>query len=224
MARFALALAAVAALLPAAAALEVAPAPSAAGAAPSQPGAVKPEDGAAPAGAGTAGSTGGTPAPGVERAPGTLPPANPPVPMPSSTAKPKPPEKPLPRAAVLEEIAGTVRQIDRTAHKIEIETPVGPVTLTMDRNTLVYTPAGLGTVLDLSPGLHVRAGRNADLLAYWIGVRASPRSAKAPSTPGQGAGPGGGSGAPPEGGAPTPGPGSTVGPGSVSPGPGGPPR
>ncbi|BDG06403.1 hypothetical protein [Anaeromyxobacter oryzae] len=133
---------------------------------------------------------------------------------------------PLPRAAVLEDVAGTVHAIDRVAHRIEIDTPSGPVGLALDRNTLVYGPNGLVTTLAIQPGSQVRAGRNADFVAYWIAVRA-PRPAAPASTPDQGTGPGGGSGAPAE---PNSGPAgttsvppSTVGPGSATPGSSSPP-
>jgi hypothetical protein len=61
---------------------------------------------------------------------------------------------------------------------------------------MVYTPAGLGTVLDVKPGAQVRAGKNAKGVAFWIQVRADGPAAGA--TPGQGTGPGGGSGPPSE--------------------------
>ncbi|ACL65740.1 conserved hypothetical protein [Anaeromyxobacter dehalogenans 2CP-1] len=138
------------------------------------------------------------------------------------------PAKPLPRASVLEEVVGTVKEVDRAHHRLTIDAAAGPVTLTIDRNTLVYGPAGLTTVLDVVAGASVRAGRNADDLAYWVTVRGPQRP---PSTPAQGTGPGGG-GPPPagEGGAPAPtapppgpAPGSTS-PGPPSPPPGGPGR
>ncbi len=88
--------------------------------------------------------------------------------------------KAIPRGAVLEEVIGTVREVDRAQHRITIETAAGVVTLSLDRNTLVYGPGGLGTVLDLAPGSPVRAGRNADMKAYWVTVRA-PRGARRPA-------------------------------------------
>jgi hypothetical protein len=105
-------------------------------------------------------------------------------------------EKPvLARGAVLEEVSGTVRDIDRKAYKVEVDTGSGPVTLSLDRNTMVYTAGGLATVLDVKPGTQIRAGRNADFLAYWVQVR-SPAKQEPPSTPGQGTGPAGGASAP----------------------------
>ncbi|HUL60089.1 MAG TPA: hypothetical protein VLU43_12470 [Anaeromyxobacteraceae bacterium] len=81
-------------------------------------------------------------------------------------------KKPLPREAALDEVAGTIRSIDWRRHRVTVETQAGPVELTVDRNTLVYVSRGLGTPLDLSPGTAIRAGRNADALAYWIAVHA----------------------------------------------------
>jgi hypothetical protein len=107
----------------------------------------------------------------------------------------------VPRASVLEEVAGVVRSVDRRAHTVTVLATGGPVTLSLDRNTMVYTAAGLGTVLDLVPGVHVRAGRNADQLAYWVQVRGATQPEPSPN-PGQGTGPGGGSTAPPERGGP----------------------
>ncbi|WP_041453415.1 hypothetical protein [Anaeromyxobacter dehalogenans] len=133
------------------------------------------------------------------------------------------PPRPLPRASVLEEVVGTVKEVDRVHHRLTIDGAAGPVTLTVDRNTLVYGPAGLTTVLDVIPGASVRAGRNADDLAYWVTVRGPQRT---PSTPAQGTGPGGG-GPPPAGEGTAPGPATAPpagpAPGSTSPGPPAPP-
>jgi len=134
-------------------------------------------------------------------------------------APPRPPEQPIARGAVLEEVSGVLDGVDRQAHRITVGTSAGPVTLSIDRNTMVYTSAGLGTVADLVPGAQLRAGRNAEALAYWVQVRRPSRGGEPHSTPGQGTGPGGGSGPPAEGestsgGAPPAG----VGPGSVGPG------
>jgi hypothetical protein len=101
----------------------------------------------------------------------------------------------LPRGAVLEEVSGVVLDVDRNEHRIVVESGDKRVALSFDRNTMVYTPTGLGTVLDVVPGAQVRAGRNAELLAYWVQVRA-PTRPNPPSTPGQGTGPAGGAAAP----------------------------
>lgn len=118
-------------------------------------------------------------------------------PKPAATATP-PAEAavattPPPRGAVLEEVAGTVRAVDRKAHRVELDTASGPVTLSLDRNTLVFGQGGLVTVNELAVGAPIRAGRNADLLAYWIQLRNGAGHAPS-STPAQGSGPGGGAG------------------------------
>jgi hypothetical protein len=59
---------------------------------------------------------------------------------------------------------------------------------------MVYTATGLGTPLDVVPGVQIRAGRNADSLAYWVQVRAT--AAPPTSTPVQGTGSAGGGSAP----------------------------
>ncbi len=123
------------------------------------------------------------------------PPSASPTPNTSSpaTAPRKDGKEPVERGTVLEEVSGKVAEIDRRAHKLRVETASGPVTLSLDRNTMVYTGTGLGTVLDVVPGAQIRAGRNADFLAYWVQVRAVPQPPA--STPGQGTGPAGGSSA-----------------------------
>jgi len=89
------------------------------------------------------------------------------TPLPSA----KPAERERPRASVLEEVSGVVIGLDRKAHRLTMETTSGPATLTLDRNTMIYTVRGLGTVLDVRPGDLIRVGRNADSLAYWIQIR-----------------------------------------------------
>jgi hypothetical protein len=61
--------------------------------------------------------------------PSTRAPATPPAtggPAPGASATPG--KAPLPRGAILEEVAGSVRQIDRKAHKLSVETASGAVT------------------------------------------------------------------------------------------------
>jgi len=119
----------------------------------------------------------------------------PPATAPDARAKALP--TPLPRGAIMEEVSGTVRDVDRKGHRIAVDANGEQVTLALDRNTMVYTPAGLGTVLDVVPGSQIRAGRNSEFLAYWVQVRApGGKTEPPPSTPGQGTGPGGGSAAP----------------------------
>jgi hypothetical protein len=117
-----------------------------------------------------------------------------------------------PPGAVLVEVVGTVTAVDRAGHVVSVDTPAGNVALSLDRSTLVYLPAGQGTVLDLVPGAHVRAGRDGKFVAYWVQIRpaaGAPASAPPPAqTPGAGpaSAEGGGSGegvAPPAGAAPS---------------------
>lgn len=125
------------------------------------------------------------------------PPSASPSPSTSSAQPPragKDPKEPVQRGTVLEEVSGKVADIDRRVHKLRVDTASGPVTLSLDRNTMVYTSTGLGTVLDVVPGAQIRAGRNADFLAFWVQVRATPQPPA--STPGQGTGPAGGASAP----------------------------
>lgn len=142
--------------------------------------------------------------------------------------EPPPSKAPIPRGAVLEEVSGVVRDVDRKTHHLTVDSGSGEVKLALDRNTMVYTASGLGTVLDLAAGQQVRAGRNADFLAYWVQVRVPGKTSPVLPTPGQGTGPGGGGAAPASessgpGAGPTPTPPTTT-PGSVPPGPaGGPP-
>ena len=139
----------------------------------------------------------------------------------ASAAKPPAQTPPAPpAAAVLDEVVGTVRAVDLQAHRISIDTAKGPVELSVDRNTLVYLPRGLGTVIDVTPGATVRAGRDGQFLAYWVQVRAAEGPAREVGvTPGQGSAPTGGAGPPPgEGGAGTLSP--PTGPGGTSPGTG----
>ncbi|HEY6101036.1 MAG TPA: hypothetical protein VIW03_16490 [Anaeromyxobacter sp.] len=132
--------------------------------------------------------------------PGTSGPASPGAPAPAAPAgaraEPPPSKAPVPRGAVLEEVSGVVREVDHKDNKLTVEAVTGPITLSLDRNTMVYTASGLGTVLDLAAGQQVRAGRNADFRAYWVQLRAVPAKAEPVPVPGQGTGPAGSSAAP----------------------------
>jgi hypothetical protein len=132
----------------------------------------------------------------TEPAPDGRPPAAAPdAQQPGTTPPASTPGVTLPRGAVLEEVTGVVRGVDRKAHTIAVDANGKEVTLSLDRNTMVYTAAGLGTVLDLVPGAQIKAGRNAESLAYWVQVRPPAVKGPPPSTPGQGTGPAGGAGA-----------------------------
>jgi hypothetical protein len=155
--------------------------------------------------------------------PSLPPPLQPPVPKAERAAPsdktPAAPAKPLPPEAVLVELSGVLHDVDRHHNRMTVDTSGGPVTLGFDRNTMVYTASGLGTVRDLVPGTQLRAGRNVAMRAYWVQLR--PPSGEPASTPGQGTGPAGGAAAPPGerggqvGTPPNPG---TPGPGSEAPG------
>src|SRR5690242_10430151 len=74
----------------------------------------------------------GRPVPDLQVAP-------PPLPRGDPAKKPAAKEKkPLPRAAVLEEVAGTLRTVSPGDSKLTIQTAGGDVTLGYDRNTMVY--------------------------------------------------------------------------------------
>src|SRR5512135_1509800 len=90
-------------------------------------------------------------------------PSPPSVPAPAgASSEPLPRKQSVERGTVLEEVSGRVADIDRRNHVLRIDTAGGPVSLSLDRNTMVYTASGLGTVLDVVPGASIRAGRNAD--------------------------------------------------------------
>jgi hypothetical protein len=125
----------------------------------------------------------------------------PPVASPAPSSSPKnaaPVQLPAPQArgTVLEQVTGTVKDVDRKEHRVVVDAGGSAVTLSMDRNTMVYTAGGLGTVLDVVPGAQIRAGRNADMVAYWVQVRPAVPPTGAAPVPGQGTGPGGGAAAP----------------------------
>jgi hypothetical protein len=141
---------------------------------------------------------------------------------------------PVPPGAFLDEVSGTVQAVDRVHHRVTIDTRSGPTEIALDRNTLVYGPRGLGTVLDVTPGAEIRAGRDSHALAFWILLRPAGPTTEPSSTPGQGPSPTAGTGppateapstaAPPTGS--TPGPGAVTAPGPPgggTPGGGGPP-
>ena len=85
-------------------------------------------------------------------------------------------------------VEGVVQSVDLVAHRLTIEVDGSPLTLSLDRNTLVYRPTGLSTVFLLRPGELVRAGRSEALVAYWVellpgeGRGAGPGGATSPET------------------------------------------
>jgi hypothetical protein len=80
--------------------------------------------------------------------------------------------------------------------KVTLEAPEGPLVLALDRNTLVFLAARLGTVQDLAAGQAVRAGVGPKGEAFWIEVLpqgAIPEASPAPTpaaTPGPAPAPG----------------------------------
>ncbi|HEX9241868.1 MAG TPA: hypothetical protein VF875_05445 [Anaeromyxobacter sp.] len=128
---------------------------------------------------------------------GRLPPITPsPSSSPKNATPVQVPAAPPARGTVLEQVTGTVKEVDRKEHRIVVDAGGATITLSLDRNTMVYTAAGLGTVLDVVPGAQIRAGRNAEMVAYWVQVRPAAPPAGTTPVPGQGTGPGGGSAAP----------------------------
>ncbi len=71
-------------------------------------------------------------------------------------------------------VDGVVREVDRAGHTLTVEANGAPVILVLDRNTLVFLPSGLATVLALRPGELVRAGRSERGVAFWVQVVSSP--------------------------------------------------
>jgi len=88
----------------------------------------------------------------------------------SAVADPGPAAAPAPLAVV----DGVVESVDLAAHRVTIDAGGTPVTLALDRNTLVYLPTGLSTVFELRRGELVRAGRNEKAVAFWVQVRSAP--------------------------------------------------
>ena len=75
-------------------------------------------------------------------------------------------------------IAGTVTGIDRQQRRVTLETASGPVVLGYDRDTTVFLPHRVGTVLDLTPGTRVSAAADPEKRAYWFQVRKKPGQAE----------------------------------------------
>ena len=153
---------------------------------------------------------------GLDPSTGRLPPVGAPIVNPRNNTPSAGPSAPPARGTVLEQLNGVVKEVDRKGHRIVVESGGAQITLSLDRNTMVYTQNGLGTVLDVVPGAQIRAGRNADMVAYWVQVRPTAPASGAPPVPvpGQGTGPAGGAAAPaaePRGGTPATPAGGTTG-------------
>ena len=119
---------------------------------------------------------------GIDPSSGRLPPVGAPIVTPRGGPTTTP-DSPPSHGSVLEQVNGVVREVDRKANRIVVESGGTQVTLSLDRNTMVYTSHGLGTVLDVVPGAQVRAGRNADMVAYWVQIRPAAPAAKAAAPP-----------------------------------------
>jgi len=99
---------------------------------------------------------------------------------PPTAALPAPPPQegePAGPATPLAVLEGRILAVDLAGHTVALEVAGARVSLALDRNTLVYLPAGLSTVEALRPGDAVRAGRNDHGRAYWIEVRRAPAAA-----------------------------------------------
>jgi outer membrane receptor protein involved in Fe transport len=92
------------------------------------------------------------------------------------------PKAEKPPGAVLDEITGTVKAVDRQRQAVTIETAGGPVEVHLDRNTLVYQPGGATTVLSIVPGMTARTGVDSARRAFWMQLRPpQPSAAQAPA-------------------------------------------
>jgi hypothetical protein len=100
-----------------------------------------------------------------------------------SAATPAAPQTPAASRPTLVEVQGRVAAVDLARHRLTVTTAGGPVEMGLDRNTLVYGPAGGETVLALRPGSVVRAAHDAEGTAYWIQVRPPPARPAAPPVP-----------------------------------------
>lgn len=68
-------------------------------------------------------------------------------------------------------IAGKLTEVAPSGKQIVVEAADGAVRLTLDRNTMVFLEARLGTVRDLAPGTPVRASVGVAGTAFWIELR-----------------------------------------------------
>jgi hypothetical protein len=142
-------------------------------------------------------------------------------------AKDKGAKDPL-RRPDLRTVSGEISALQWQERRFTVDGADGPVTLRVDRNTLVFLDERIGSVRDLAVGTLVRAniGGN-DNLASWIEVRPHPgadeaKAAAVTTLPGGTTGSGSGSAASSGDRAPlppvspsAPGPGSPAGPGPV---------
>lgn len=76
-------------------------------------------------------------------------------------------------------VEGTVAEVSLAGGRITLGASEGPLTLSLDRNTLVQLETRLGTVLDLAPGQSVRASVGPRGEAHWIEIL--PKEAATPA-------------------------------------------
>jgi hypothetical protein len=72
-------------------------------------------------------------------------------------------------------IAGTISGFAWAESRLTVDTPDGPVSLRVDRNTAVFLEDRLGSVRDLTVGTSVRASFAGDHRAVWLEVRSPGR-------------------------------------------------
>jgi hypothetical protein len=115
-------------------------------------------------------------------APATVAPPSPPAapaPVEKPKAAPGKPARPALPAAALPSVEGELLEADLRAHRLRIRGADGEVALTFDRNTLLLGPAGAITVLQLTPGARVKAGRDGETRASWIELKPATSTPKA---------------------------------------------
>ena len=66
--------------------------------------------------------------------------------------------------------AGRISSFSFSDRALSIDTPDGPLTLTVDRNTAIYREDHYGSPRDLTTGARVRASYGDGRLAYWVEV------------------------------------------------------
>jgi hypothetical protein len=106
-----------------------------------------------------------------------------------------PPSAPAERLRI-RTVTGRVAEVSLAPGRLSIDGAEGPIALVLDRNTVVYLEARLGTIRDLAPGQPIRAAAGSQGQAYWVEVlrpeavpppRPAPEPAAPPPSPGSGA-------------------------------------
>ena len=88
---------------------------------------------------------------------------------------------PADAAARPKTVSGTLSEVVPAQHRVTMAAADGPVTLSLDRNTLVFLETRQGTVQDLAAGLPARASVGPKGEAYWIELL--PPGAASPTPP-----------------------------------------